>query len=96
MTKSILFKIVNRLSFILLKHDTQYKNGITIEIKVSCTIYNLMHGDIFFVYNELFAIGKFIMLLMLHEVVTTVNVIFNKLIPWLVGAKMQVVMHDFK
>jgi hypothetical protein len=50
----------------------------------------------FFVYNELFAIGKFIMLLMLHEVVTTMNVIFSKLIPWLVGAKMQVVMHDFK
>jgi hypothetical protein len=29
-------------------------------------------------------------------VVTIMNVIFSKLIPWLVGAKMQVVMHDFK
>jgi hypothetical protein len=92
----MLFKIVNRLSFLLLKHDTQYKNGITIEIKVSCIIYKILHDDNFLVCSELFAIGKSIMLLVLHEVVTTVNVKFKKVIPWLVGAKMQVMMHDFK
>ncbi len=96
MTKSILFKTVNKLSPLLLKHDTQYKNGIIIEIKVSCIIYKLVHGDNFFVCSELFVIGKSIMLLVLHEVVTIVNVIFRKLISWLIGAKMQVVMHDFK
>jgi hypothetical protein len=77
MTKSILFKTVNKLSPLLLKHDTQYKNGIIIEIKVSCIIYKLVHGDNFFVCSELFVIGKSIM-------------------SWLIGAKMQVVMHDFK
>jgi hypothetical protein len=66
MIKSILFKIVNRLNFLLLKHDTQYKNGITIGIKVSCIIYKLVHGDKFLVCSELFAIGKSIMLLVLH------------------------------
>jgi hypothetical protein len=96
MTKSILFRIVNKLSFLLLKHDTQYKNGIPIEIWVSCAIYKLVHGDNFLVCSKLFTIGKSIMLLVLHEVVTIVNVLFRKLISWLVDAKIKVTMHDFK
>jgi hypothetical protein len=44
----------------------------------------------------LFAIGRSIVALVLHEVVMAINFVFRKLITWPLGDKMQVVMFDLK
>ncbi len=62
---------------------------------MSCAIYKLAHGANFLICDDLFAIGKSIVTLVLYEV-DVVNVIFNKLISWPIGLEMQVIMEDFK
>jgi hypothetical protein len=66
------------------------------EIHVSCVIYKLVHGYNFLICIQLFAIEKFIVSLVLHEFVAIINIYFWKLISWLVGAYMCIVMNDFK
>jgi hypothetical protein len=53
-------------------------------------------GASFFICNKKFAIGKSIVELVLHEFIVVVNVDFKRLICWPIGAKMQVVMEDFR
>jgi len=64
--------------------------------KDSTTIKKLAHGYNFIICNELFAIREPILSLVLHEFVVVVNVLFTKLISWLVEPKMHIVMEDFK
>jgi hypothetical protein len=59
-------------------------------------IYTSTHGANFLIYNELFAIGKSIMSLVLCEFVVSMNVVFRKFISWPIGIEMIVVMEDFK
>jgi hypothetical protein len=66
------------------------------EIQVLCAIFKLTHGANFLICNDLFAIGKSIVTLVLYEVVDVVNVTFTRLIYWPVGLKMRVIMEDFK
>jgi hypothetical protein len=63
-----------------------------IEIHVSFIIWKLAHAFTFFICSKLFAIGKSIMLLVLHEFVPTMNVV----IPWLEGAQTCAIMEDFR
>jgi hypothetical protein len=70
------------MSFLLLKHESWYRNVIHVEIRVSYVIYKLAHGANFLVCTYLFIIKKFTTLLVLHEMVTIVNVVFGKLISW--------------
>ncbi len=72
----------------MLKQDIRYKKTILMEIQVSCAIYKLAHGANFFICNDLFAIRKSIVTLMLYEVVDVVNVIFKRLISWPIGLEM--------
>jgi hypothetical protein len=46
--------------------------------------------------TQLFAIGKSIVSLVLHGFDVAVNIVFWKLISWLVGVDMCIVMNDFK
>jgi len=78
-----------------MKQNTQYQSAIHVEIWVSCAMYKLAHGVNFLICNELFAIGKSTMSLVLHEFVEVANITFKKLILWPVGAKMNVVMEGF-
>ncbi len=63
---------------------------------MSCVIYKLAHGYNFLIFIKLFAIGKSIVSLVLHEFVAVVNIVFWKLISWLVEANMCTIMNDFK
>jgi hypothetical protein len=67
-----------------------------VEIHVFCVVYNFVHGCNFLIYNKLFAIGKFTISLVPHEFVNAVNVVFRKLISWLVSVEMCSIMNDFK
>jgi hypothetical protein len=62
----------------------------------SCAIKKLALGYNFIICNELFAIGKSIISLVLCEFVVAMNVFFRKLISWLVGLEMHIVMEDLK
>jgi hypothetical protein len=46
--------------------------------------------------DDLFAIRKSIVALVLYEVVDVVHVIFKRLISWPIGLEMQVIMENFK
>jgi hypothetical protein len=48
-------------------------------------IYNLSHSSNLLICNELFAINKSIVGLVIYEVVRVINKMFKSLISWLVG-----------
>ncbi len=88
--------ICNQVKPLISKHDTKYREVITIEIKVSCAIYKLVHGANTLTCSELFTIKRSTLALMLQEVVRAINVVFKKLMMWPMGDNMQVVMIEFK
>jgi hypothetical protein len=96
MWKSTLFHITDKLKPTLMKKNTKYKYAILVEIHVSCVVYKFVHGCNFLIYSKLVAIGKFTISLVPHEFVDAVNVVFRKLISWLVGVEMCSIMNDFK
>ncbi len=63
---------------------------------MSCVIYKLAQGYNFLNCIKLFAIGKSIVSLVLHEFVAKVNIVFWKLISWPMGLDMCTIMNDFK
>ncbi len=77
------------------KQDTKYKKIVPIEICVCCVMYKLAHGANFMVCNELFAMGKSIVSLILHEFVYAINQIYSGLMKWLEGPTMTLVMEEF-
>ncbi len=79
----------------LLKQDTCYQKTIPIEIWVSCAIYKLAHGTNFLMCTKFFAIGKSIVSKVLHEFVVAMNIVFKKLIAWLIWAEMATEMENF-
>jgi hypothetical protein len=48
------------------------------------------------VCSELFVIGKLIVSKMLHELMASINLIYKKLITWLMGVEMNGVMENFE
>jgi hypothetical protein len=64
----------------IIEKNTKYIKIILVEIHVSCVIYKFAHGYNFLICNELFAIGKFTVSLVLHEFVVIMNIVFKKLI----------------
>jgi hypothetical protein len=63
---------------------------------VLCAIYKLAHGTNLLVCSELFVIGKLIVSKMLHELMASINLIYKKLITWLMGVEMNGVMEKFE
>lgn len=59
-------------------------------------IYKLAHGPNILTCSELFTIEKFTIVLVLWEIVKTINVVLKKLMTWHMGDKMQGVMMEFK
>jgi hypothetical protein len=70
------------------KQNTKYIKTISVEIWGSCTIYKLAQGANILTYSELYAIGHSTIGLVFCEIVMAINVVFKKLIIWLVGDKM--------
>jgi len=62
-------------------------------LKVVYVSYKLAHGYNFLVYFE---IGKSTIYLVSHDFLVTMNIVFKRLISWLMGSKMQNVLDDFK
>jgi len=96
MSKFTLFNIIDKLKSTLMKKNTKYKNTILVEIRLSCVVYKFVHGCNFLIYIKLFAIGKKTISLVPHEFVDAMNVVFRKLISWLMGVEMCSIMNDLK
>jgi hypothetical protein len=62
---------------------------------MACVIYKLSHDSILLTCNELFAINKSTIGLVICEVIKTIKIVFKSLISWLVGQNMKVVMLEF-
>ncbi len=58
--------------------------------------YKLVHDYNFLICSKLFAIGKSVVSLVLHEFVALVNIVFRKLISWPVGADMCIILNGLK
>ncbi len=80
----------------IIERNTKYIKAILVEIHVSCVIYKFAHSYNFLICNELFAIRKFTVSLVLHEFVVVMNIVFKKLISLLVGANAWPTMNHFK
>jgi hypothetical protein len=63
---------------------------------MACVIYKLSHDSILLICNELFAINKSTIVLVIFEVIKNINIVLKSLISWLVGQNMKVVMLEFK
>jgi hypothetical protein len=97
MSKDAFMHICDQFKPLISKQDMKYRKAIPIAIWVSCAIYKLAQGANILTCNEmLFAIGLSIVVLVLHIVITTINIVLKKLITWLEGNKMQTIMLDFK
>jgi hypothetical protein len=92
MTKATIFHIVTNLKLIIGKQDTKYKKIVPIEICVCCAMYKLAQGVNFLVCNELFAMGKSIVSLILREFLYAINQIFSGLMKWPKGPTMTLIM----
>jgi hypothetical protein len=88
-----LFQITNKLKPMLLKKNTKYWRSILLEIHVISTNLHIVTTSL--LVMSYFAIGKSILSLVLHEFVVALNDFSRKLISWLVGPKMHIVMEDF-
>jgi hypothetical protein len=54
-----------------------HKVILALEIQVIyCFIYNFIQGAIFFIFNELFTIGKVFVFLVFHEFVYVINLVY--------------------
>jgi hypothetical protein len=80
----------------IIERNTKYIKAILVEIHVSCVIYKFAHSYNFLICNELFAIRKFTISLVLHEFVVVMNIVFKKLISLLMGANAWPTMNHFK
>jgi hypothetical protein len=63
---------------------------------VLCAIYKLAHGTNLLVCSEFFVIGKLVVSKMLHESMAFINLIYKKLIAWLMGVEINGVMENFE
>ncbi len=71
MNKDTLFRFVDHLKYVLQKQNTKYCKVVLIEIHVCCVVYIIAQGANFLACNELFAIRKSTISLVLHKFVDT-------------------------
>jgi hypothetical protein len=96
MNKPTLFNIIECLRPIFQKQNTKYHKVIFVEIWVYCSIYKLAQGVNFLRCSELFAIGKLIVFVILHQFVKAFNFVYMHFITWPWGKEMGIVMEEFK
>jgi hypothetical protein len=78
------------------KKDTKYRWTIRVSIKVVCSFYKLGHASKYLQCNELFAIGKSIVHLVLRKFVHVVNDVFKAQLWWLERERLFQIMDEFK
>jgi len=79
MFKETIFYILEKLKLYVKKQNTRYCLGIKVEIKMSCAVYKLAQGSNYLICNELFAIGKATMSLVIHEVIKVIHIVLETL-----------------
>jgi hypothetical protein len=80
MNKVMLFNIADRLRLVFWKQNIKYRQYVLIEILMCCVIFKMVQGANFLKCNELFAIGKLTIFLILCEFVVAFISTYNDLI----------------
>jgi hypothetical protein len=95
-TKELVFQLTMKMKHLIEKQNTHYKCAILIGIQIACSFYKLVHGTKYFQCNELFAINKSTIHLVLQEFVCAINMIFKNQMSWLEIEELVEVMVGFK
>lgn len=74
-----LLDMTNKLKPLIAKKHTKYWLVIHVEVQVVCVIYKLSHGSSLLMCNELFAINKSTIVLVICKVVRAINIKCSKL-----------------
>jgi hypothetical protein len=85
-----------KLKHLIEKQNTHYKCAIPIGIQIARSFYKLAHGTKYFQCNELFAINKSTIHLVLQECVCAINMIFKNQMRWPKIEELVEVMVGFK
>jgi hypothetical protein len=72
-TKEIVLQLIEKFNPLIKKRDTTYINAIHVGIKVVNSLYKLSHGVEYLQCNELFAIRKSLVNMVLYEFVLLTN-----------------------
>jgi low temperature requirement protein LtrA len=81
----VVFSLANSLRPHVEKHDTKYRLSIPVIVCVCYTLFKFTHGANLFIYNEMFAVGKNIVSMVLREVVHAINDALRHEISWPTG-----------
>jgi hypothetical protein len=79
MSKDTLFDMTNKLKPLIARKHTKYQLVIHVEVQVACVIYKLSHGSSLLMCNELFAINKSTIVLVIFKVVRAINIKCSRL-----------------
>ncbi len=79
MSKDTLFDMTNKLKPLIAKKHTKYQLVIHVEVQVACVIYKLSHCSSLLMCNELFAINKSTIVLVIFKVVRAINIKCSRL-----------------
>ncbi len=85
-----------KLKHFIEKQNIRYKCAIPIGIQIACSFYKFSHGTKDFQCNELFAINKSTIHLVLQEFVCAINMIFKNQMRWPKIEELVKVMVGFK
>jgi hypothetical protein len=94
--KSFVRQLIEKLKHKMEKKDTKYMCMTPESIKVACSFYKLAHGLEYLQCNELFAIGKSTIHLMLREFVHVINDVFKAQLQWIECERLFQIMQGFK
>jgi len=78
------------------KKDTKYKCVVLVNIKVTCSLYKLVHVAKYLQCSEHFIIRKSTIHLVLHKFVDAMNKIFKNQVRWVEGNNLLHVMEGIK
>jgi hypothetical protein len=96
MDKGSVADMCYRLRAVVQKQNTKYRLAVPVEVRVCCCLYKLAQGANFLACSEKFAIGRSTVSLVIREVVSAINRVYNHALQWPRGAQMQQTMLDFK
>jgi hypothetical protein len=85
-----------KLKHLIEKQNIRYKCAIPTGIQIACSFYKFVYGTKYFLCNELFAINKSTIHLVLQKFVCAINMIFKNQMRWPKIEELVKVMVGFK
>ncbi len=85
-------QLIQRLKHKMVKKNTKFKCALHVDIRITCSLYKLVHTSKYIHCSELFTIRKSIVHLILWNFIHVVNHVFKNQIRWAEGYHMLHIM----